>query len=311
MTASAGPERSGSAFGVPVPRTTSLSPSVGDSARAVPARSDNPAPRTLRIRIYPPGSPSATMEGGSRRANHSARPSRTRKTPVENGMIPLYRARHHTREAILGRPDLRLLTPRGGKTVGDLNGAARIQHAPAFVSWRSLRPPDPPLGPENETLYFRRPERHPYRRSVADRAASSSGAGHDPRHRRRRRPHPHGRQQASGATADRGSGQALRAILHECALARRHAHQLGDDLQFHPQAEGNGRDSLGRRQGPHQKRTDAIVARERKTRSLARRHSRSRRSSRSSLRHRLKKEAIAVKEAKKLGIPVVAIVDTN
>ena len=52
----------------------------------------------------------------------------------------------------------------------------------------------------------------------------------DPRRRRRRRPRAVRRHQAPGAGGGRRGGQALRPVLRQLPLARRHADQLQDDL---------------------------------------------------------------------------------
>src|SRR6476646_5451296 len=55
---------------------------------------------------------------------------------------------------------------RKEKTYGD-----ECRHDAAIARGRSaFRPPDPPLEPEDEAVYFRRSERRPHHRSVADRA---------------------------------------------------------------------------------------------------------------------------------------------
>ena len=56
------------------------------------------------------------------------------------------------------------------------------------------------------------------------------GLAGDPRRRRRRRARALRRHQAPGAGGDRRSGQALRPVLCQLPLARRHADQLQDDL---------------------------------------------------------------------------------
>ena len=49
--------------------------------------------------------------------------------------------------SVFGHPEKRSHVRRG--TTGEDHGAARLQHASAFGSWRSLRPSGPPLEPED------------------------------------------------------------------------------------------------------------------------------------------------------------------
>jgi hypothetical protein len=58
--------------------------------------------------------------------------------------------------------------------------------APAAGSWCSLRPPDPPLEPEDGALHLRRPQQHPHHRSRADGADAAPGPEGGERHRRQR-----------------------------------------------------------------------------------------------------------------------------
>ncbi len=68
------------------------------------------------------------------------------------------------------------------------------------------------------------------------------------RRRGRRRPRAVRRHQAPGAGADRRGGQALRPVLRQPPLARRHAHQLQDHLAVDQAAEGARRAASASRQ---------------------------------------------------------------
>ena len=110
------------------------------------------------------------------------------------------------------------------------HGIARVFDAPASRSRRAFRPSHAALEPENGALHLRRPQRHPHHRSGTERAAAAAGPRGGPRGRRRRRPRAVRRHQAAGAGGDHRGGQALRPVLRQLSLARRHADQLQDDL---------------------------------------------------------------------------------
>ena len=77
-----------------------------------------------------------------------------------------------------------------------------IHHAPAARSWRPLRPPDPPLEPEDGAVHLRRPQRHPHHRPGADRAAAAPARCRPCRDTvAARRPRAVRRHQAPGAGA--------------------------------------------------------------------------------------------------------------
>ena len=117
---------------------------------------------------------------------------------------------------------------RGGSTGEVLHGASRFHHAWASRVRRPFRPPVAPLEPENGALHLRHPQQHPHHRSRPDRSAAASGAEGGVRHRGQGRPRAVRRHQAPGAGADRRRRQALRPVLHQFPLARRHADQLED-----------------------------------------------------------------------------------
>ena len=129
----------------------------------------------------------------------------------------------------------------------------------------------------------------------------------------KRRHDPVRRHQAAGAGADRGAGQARRHALRQPALAGWHAHQLPDDppaaqrmkeleeIDFDDVA-GSGRTKKEllqmRREYDKLSRTLGGVRDMGKVPSAI-------------WIVDTKKEHLAVDEAKKLGIPVIAILDTN
>ena len=116
----------------------------------------------------------------------------------------------------------------------DTHGFARVYHARPLGGGRPFRPSVSSLEPENGALYFRHAQQYPCHRSRPDGAAAASGAEGRLRYGRARRPHSLRRYQAPGAGFDRGRGQALGAIFHQFALARRHADQLEDDFRLDP-----------------------------------------------------------------------------
>ncbi len=130
-----------------------------------------------------------------------------------------------------------------------LNGSARLQHAPAIGSWCSLRPPDPPLEPEDGAVHLRRPQQHPRHRPQPDRAAAAPGSEAGFRHRRQGRPRALRRHQAPGVRHRRRRRAAFGPVLRQLPLARRHADQLEDDLQL-DLAPAQARRDSGRRRWP-------------------------------------------------------------
>ena len=133
------------------------------------------------------------------------------------------------------------------------------------------------------------------------------------RHRRQGRPRAVRRHQAPGVGRDRRRRQALGAVLRQLALARRHADQLEDDLEVDP-APAQARRDAGRRGARACTKKERLHARRASATSSTRRSAASR--TWAALPDLLfvidtNKEEIAIKEASRLGIPVVAIVDTN
>ena len=111
----------------------------------------------------------------------------------------------------------------------------------------------------------------------------------------------------------REAGRALGHALRELPLARRHVHQLPHDPrthQAHARTRGDGRLPVPWTRFPKKERLGSTREYEKLSRNLA------------GIRNLdkvpdaiyildTKKEEIAVREAKKLGIPIVAVLDTN
>ena len=131
--------------------------------------------------------------------------------------------------------------------------------------------------------------------------------------RRARRLRPVRRHQEAGPGSDRRAGPPGRHAVREPALAGRHADQLHHGLQAAAAAQGARGDRLRRRGGLHpDQEGTASPRRERDKleRSLGGIRDMSRVPSALWIVD-TKKEHIAVSEARKLGIPVIAILDTN
>ena len=117
------------------------------------------------------------------------------------------------------------------------------------------------------------------------------------------------KRQASDAIAE--VRQAQRPVLHQSSLARRHADQLEDHLQFDPPPQGARGDP--RQSAPGMTKKELLqLTRERDKLETALGGIKDM----GGLPDILfvidtNKEAIAIAEARKLGIPVVAIIDTN
>ena len=134
-----------------------------------------------------------------------------------------------------------------------------------------------------------------------------------PRPRRRRRHRPVRRHQEAGPGPDPQLRREVRHAVRQRALARRHAHQLRDHLQARRQDAGvRAHARLRRVRGHAQEGSPPARPRAREAASAT--------SAASATWSKLpdavfildtKKEHIAVTEANKLGIPVVAVVDTN
>ncbi len=186
-------------------------------------------------------------------------------------------------------------------------------HARDDGSGRPLRPPDQALEPEDEDLHLRRAQRHPHHRPAADGArlhARLQLPGHRPSPAAARccSSAPRSRPRTSSARRPPRCGQfcvtnrwlgGTLTNFHTVkgSIDRLHAHREDGrrrHLRAHDQ-EGGPR--------PH--------ARAREAGEGPRRHQGDDRAARRRLHRRLDKEHIAVTEARKLEIPIVAIADTN
>ena len=86
--------------------------------------------------------------------------------------------------------------------------------------------------------------------------AAAPGAGQGARSRRLRRPGAVRRHQAPGVRAGGGGRQALRAVLRQPPLARRHAHQLAHHLRLDRAPARTGRRArTAARRRPHRRRS--------------------------------------------------------
>ena len=124
-------------------------------------------------------------------------------------------ARHPTGGTTIPVPAARLVTSapsrqnRKEKTYGD-----QCRHDAAIARGRSaFRPPDPPLEPPDEAVHFRRPQRGPHHRPVADRAAVRARARLRPADRRPRRQGAVRRHQAPGAGCRSPKRRAVAASI--------------------------------------------------------------------------------------------------
>ena len=189
------------------------------------------------------------------------------------GEIPLGRSGVRASDQ-LGRP--RPTSPRRPTGKGQVShGAADFYHAPAARSWRPLRPPDPPLEPEDGALSSsacatgstssisrrRVPLLAPGAAGVRDVAAAGG-----------RVLFVGTKRQAAEPIAD--GRQALRPVLREPPLAGRHADQLEDHLALDqaPARAGRACSRTARARGLHQEGAAAADARARQARAVAGRH---------------------------------------
>ena len=180
---------------------------------------------------------------------------------------------------------------------------------------RPLRAPDPALEPEDEALHLHRAQRHLHHRPAA------VAVLHRPRlrvrqgDRRARRHDPVRRHQEAGPGGHRRAGHPRRHALRQPALAGRHAHQLLRPSTSGCSGSRSSRRSTSsdvRRLRHDQEGSCSSCSREKDKldKTLGGIRDMSRVPSAVWIVD-TKKEHIAVGEARKLGIPVVAILDTN
>ena len=167
-------------------------------------------------------------------------------------------------------------------THGDATGFP----APAPRSRRPFRPPYAALEPAHGALHLRRPQPGPHPRPAADRADDGPRAPRRPRRGRGRRPRALRRHQEGGGRVRGGSRDALRPVLREPPLARRHADQLEDHHRLHQAPEADGGAARRQHPGPHQEGGPDADARARQAEPRARRHQGHGRPARHHLRHR-------------------------
>ena len=116
------------------------------------------------------------------------------------------------------------------------------------------------------------------------------------------------KKQAQDAVAEEAA--ALRHVLRQPALAGRHADQLQDDQEAHCPPELEPWRPTARRGSPRRKQLRPQKKREKLEKNLGGIKDMGKLPD-AAVRHRPQDEDIAVSEATKLGIPIVAIVDTN
>ena len=177
---------------------------------------------------------------------------------------------------------------RGGSTGSrtQRNGLPDLHHAPAARGRRAFRASDAALEPAHGALHLWHPQRRAHPRPDTDRADDASGAAGAPRRRRQRRPGALRRHQAAGPGAGRPGGQALRPVLRQPSLARRHADQLEDDQPVDP-APARSRGPGGRGPvGPDQEGAAPAQPRAREARAGPGRHQGHGRPARHAVHHR-------------------------
>ena len=175
------------------------------------------------------------------------RPRHAISPPAGPGALPRAANPHAARPSDHGRvrsPELRGNAPRRlNRTDGKDHAPWRCPRFPCAAARgrRPLRPPHPPLEPADGAVHLRHPQPGPHPRPAADRADAGPRAARRARRRRRRRPRAVRRHQEGGGRI-RGRGRdALRPVLREPPLARRHADQLEDHHRLHQAPEADGR----------------------------------------------------------------------
>ncbi len=113
---------------------------------------------------------------------------------------------------------------------------ARRFHEGTAGGRRPLRPPDPPLEPEDEALHLHRARRHLHHRPAADPGPAPGGTRLRARDRRTRRLRALRRHEEAGAGRSPRRGAPGRHAVREPSLARRSAHELAHDLRPDPAA---------------------------------------------------------------------------
>ena len=113
---------------------------------------------------------------------------------------------------------------------------ARRFHEGIAGGRRPLRPPDPPLEPEDEALHLHRARRHLHHRPAADAGAAPGRTRLRARHRRARRLRALRRHEEAGAGRGARRGEPRRHAVRQPPLARRPADELAHHLRPDPAA---------------------------------------------------------------------------
>ena len=221
-----------------------------------------------RAKLRAAGPPDA--RSARRRAQEAGPSGRPEAVPVQQAVAtgrPATAARraeivsaHHAHRRIPTRVSLRGATrgrpgegsspdERGGRSTPTKEGRT-TPHGTAPTagparSRRPLRPPDPPVEPEDAPIHLRRTFRHLHHRPPEDAPPDPQGAGAPPRRDPEGRQRPLRLHQAPAQGRGPVGGRATRRVLCHRALAGRHADQLRRPSRS--RSAGSGTSSRARR----------------------------------------------------------------
>ena len=218
------------------------------------ARRRSPPARSGWRRCRTPGS---GRPGRQDPVLHSAAARNPRATPTSNRPPGRTPSGAHTRPSRSGwcrANEARSASSQGSaeeRTEQEVAHRAVRLDAAAARGRGPLRPPDPPLEPQDAPVHLRRAQRDPHHRSRPDRPAPGRRPRGRPRDRRPRRPGPVRRDQEAGPGADRRRGDPRQHAVRPEALARRHADELHDHQEAHRPARAARGAPGGRRLRAH------------------------------------------------------------